>query len=73
MRWYNSSELNPLLKLLDKLSLKFQPYLMGSEDYMFLESIKHVTKQHKNSKLIIVEDSGHVVMLTNLKSLIFQD
>ena len=34
---------------------------MGSEDYMFLESIKHVTKEHKNSKLIIVEDSGHVV------------
>ena len=27
---------------------------MGSEDYMFLESIKHVTREHKNSKLIVV-------------------
>jgi pimeloyl-ACP methyl ester carboxylesterase len=34
---------------------------MGSEDYMFLESIKHVTKEHKNSKLIVVPDCGHVV------------
>ena len=63
MRWYKlTSELNPLLKLFRQVELKIPTlYLMGSEDYMFLESIKHVAKEHKNSKLIIVEDSGHVV------------
>ena len=63
MRWYKlTSELNPLLKLFRQVELKIPTlYLMGSEDYMFLESIKHVTKEHKNSKLIIVPDCGHVV------------
>jgi len=63
MRWYKlTSELNPLLKLFRQVELKIPTlYLMGSEDYMFLESIKHVTKEHKNSKLIVVPDCGHVV------------
>ena len=63
MRWYKlTSELNPLLKLFRQVELKIPTlYLMGSEDYMFLESIKHVTKEHKNSKLIIIPDCGHVV------------
>ncbi|MDB2567557.1 alpha/beta hydrolase, partial [Flavobacteriaceae bacterium] len=63
MRWYKlTSELNPLLKLFRQVELKIPTlYLMGSEDYMFLESIKHITKEHKNSKLIVVPDCGHVV------------
>ena len=34
---------------------------MGAEDYMFLESIKVLTKEHKSSKLLVVPNCGHVV------------
>jgi pimeloyl-ACP methyl ester carboxylesterase len=63
MRWYKlTSELNPLLKLFRQVELKIPTlYLMGSQDYMFLESVKHVTKEHTSSELIIVPDCGHVV------------
>ena len=44
----------------DRLSIPTL-YVMGAEDYMFLESIKVLTKEHKNSKLLVVPDCGHVV------------
>jgi pimeloyl-ACP methyl ester carboxylesterase len=34
---------------------------MGAEDYMFLESIKILTKEHRNSKLLVIPNCGHVV------------
>lgn len=35
-------------------------YIMGEEDYMFLEPVKRLVKCLPSSKLIILEDSGHV-------------
>ena len=69
MRWYKlTSELNPLLKLFRQVELKIPTlYLMGSQDYMFLESVKHVNKEHNNSELIIVPDCGHVVNIDRPK------
>ena len=34
---------------------------MGSQDYMFLEPIKLITKEHKSAELLVVPDCGHVV------------
>ena len=57
-----TSEINPLLKLFRQVELSIPTlYVMGSEDYMFLESIKVLTKEHKEAKLLVVPDCGHVV------------
>ena len=34
---------------------------MGDQDYMFLPSVKELVKNHKNSKLFVIPDCGHVV------------
>jgi pimeloyl-ACP methyl ester carboxylesterase len=63
MRWYKlTSDLNPLLKLFRQIDIKTPTlYLMGREDYMFLPSIKQISKSQKLSQLSVVENSGHVV------------
>ena len=63
MRWYKlTSDLNPLLKLFRQIDIKIPTlYLMGKEDYMFLPSIKQISKSQKLSQLSVVENSGHVV------------
>ena len=63
MRWYKlTSDLNPLLKLFRQIDIKIPTlYLMGREDYMFLPSIKQISKSQRLSQLSVVENSGHVV------------
>ena len=63
MRWYKlTADLNPLLRLFRQADIKIPTlYLMGSEDYMFLPSIKKISKSHKSAKLSVVQNSGHVV------------
>ena len=63
MRWYRlTAELNPLLRLFRQVEIKTPTlYLMGSEDYMFLPSVKKISKAHKQAKLSVIENSGHVV------------
>ena len=63
MRWYKlTADLNPLLRLFRQVDIKIPTlYLMGSEDYMFLPSIKKISKSHKSAKLSVVQNSGHVV------------
>ena len=63
VRWFKlTSQVNPLLKLFRQVELSIPTlYVMGSEDYMFLESIKILSKEHKNSKLLVVPNCGHVV------------
>jgi pimeloyl-ACP methyl ester carboxylesterase len=63
IRWFKlTSEINPLLKFFRQVELSIPTlYVMGSEDYMFLESIKVLTKEHKEAKLLVVPDCGHVV------------
>jgi pimeloyl-ACP methyl ester carboxylesterase len=34
---------------------------MGSEDYMFLPSVEKISKTHKQAKLSVIKNSGHVV------------
>ena len=35
-------------------------YIMGEEDYVFLEPVKRLVKQFRNTELSILENSGHV-------------
>ncbi len=62
-RWFGlAAQVNPLLRYF-RIHDSGIPtlYIMGSEDYMFLPSISKLVKNHKSSKLFIVEDCGHVV------------
>ncbi len=63
IRWYNlTSSLTDLLKLHRSTNVsKPTLYLMGSEDHMFLDSIKKVVLKHSASCLQILQNSGHVV------------
>ena len=69
LRWFKlTAEVNPLLRLFRQIELPIPTlYVMGSEDYMFLESIKILTKKHRNSKLHIIPKCGHVVNVENPK------
>lgn len=62
-RWFTlAAEVNPLLKF-----FRSQPtmiptlYVMGSEDHMFLPSIKQLVKDHKEALLHVIPKCGHVV------------
>ena len=77
-RWFTLvPQINPLLKFLrNKESAHPILYIMGSEDYMFLNEISKLVKKQPSSKLIIVPACGHVVNiekpnLFNQKSLEF--
>ncbi len=62
-RWFTLiAEVNPLLSLF-RIKDSGIPtlYIMGSEDHMFLPSIKKLVKGHKNSELFVIPDCGHVV------------
>ena len=34
---------------------------MGRQDYMFLRFVKKIVKYHKSSRLVTLQNSGHVV------------
>jgi pimeloyl-ACP methyl ester carboxylesterase len=62
-RWFSLiSEINPLLSFF-RLKETSVPslYVMGSEDHMFLPSIKKLVKAHKQTQLQIIPNCGHVV------------
>ncbi len=64
IKWFKlTAEINPLLKYFRQIELNIPTlYVMGSEDYMFLPSIKEVVKKHYNSsKLNVIDNCGHVV------------
>lgn len=63
IRWFKlTSEVNPLLRYFRAKDTKIPTlYVMGEEDYLFLPSIKKIVSQHEFSKLLIVENTGHVV------------
>ena len=78
IRWFRlTTELKPLLKMFRQIEVKIPTlYLMGSEDYMFLPSIKKIVERHQKSQLEIIPNCGHVVNIEqpqqfNLKSLNF--
>ncbi|NVJ88441.1 MAG: alpha/beta hydrolase [Flavobacteriaceae bacterium] len=63
IRWFKlTSEINPLLRFLRTKDIKIPTlYIMGSEDHLFLPSIKDIVSQHVKSTLYVVEKCGHVV------------
>ena len=62
-RWFTLiSEVNPLLKFFRFKDPSIPTlYIMGSEDHMFLPSVKMIVNDHESAQLQVVEDCGHVV------------
>ena len=63
IRWFKlTTEINPLLRFFRTKDIKIPTlYLMGSEDHLFLPSIKNIVTKHLTSSLFVVDDCGHVV------------
>lgn len=62
-RWFKlTSEINPLLRFFRDNDIKIPTlYMMGSEDHLFLPSIKKLAQLHTHSQVFVVDDCGHVV------------
>lgn len=63
IRWFKlTKDINPLLRYFKQRDLSIPTlYIMGEEDVMFLESVKNIVKDHKQSFLKVIEACGHVV------------
>ncbi len=64
IKWFKlTAEINPILKWFRQVELQVPTlYVMGNEDYMFLPSVIKVVESHyKSSKLLVIENCGHVV------------
>mgnify|MGYP003386052599 CR=1 FL=1 len=63
LRWFKlTSEINPLLRFFRTKDIQIPTlYVMGSEDHLFLPSIKNIVSKHSTSSLFVVENCGHVV------------
>lgn len=63
IRWFKlTSEINPLLRFFRTKDVRIPTlYVMGSEDHLFLPSIKDIVSRHVTSKLFVVDNCGHVV------------
>ncbi|SNS58752.1 Tat proofreading chaperone TorD [Belliella buryatensis] len=63
IRWFKlTKDINPLLRYFKQRDLSIPTlYIMGEEDVMFLESVKNIVKEHKQSFLKVIEACGHVV------------
>jgi pimeloyl-ACP methyl ester carboxylesterase len=63
IRWFKlTSEINPLLRFFRAKDINIPTlYIMGSEDHLFLPSIKKIVDRHIKSTLFVVENCGHVV------------
>tara|TARA_B100000767_G_scaffold246675_1_gene246427 strand:- start:1458 stop:2240 length:783 start_codon:yes stop_codon:yes gene_type:complete len=63
IRWFKlTSEINPLLRFFRAKDIKIPTfYIMGSEDHLFLPSIKNIVAKHVTSYLFVIKNCGHVV------------
>lgn len=64
IKWFKlTAEVNPLLRWFREVELNIPTlYIMGSEDHMFLPTVKKVVEAHrKTADLVIVDNCGHVV------------
>ena len=63
LRWFKlTSEINPLLQFFRTKEIKIPTlYIMGSEDHLFLPSIKNIVSKHVTSTLFVIDNCGHVV------------
>lgn len=72
LRWFRLT--GQLTSLFEKFENRIQIpvlFVMGDQDYLFLEPVKQITKNVKNTFLWIVEECGHVVNVE--KADIFND
>jgi len=62
-RWFTLvAEVNPLLRYFRFNDAKVPTlYIMGSEDHMFLPSIRKIVSTHQSALLHVIENCGHVV------------
>lgn len=62
-RWFTlAADINPLLKIFRMKDTGIPTlYIMGSEDHMFLPSIRKLVKDHRMALLHIIPNCGHVV------------
>lgn len=68
IKWFQlTAEINPILRKFRATELKTPTlYIMGSQDYMFLPSIKKIViNHHLSSKLVEIDHCGHVVNVEN--------
>lgn len=63
IRWFRlTKDINPLLRYFKETDLGIPTlYVMGDQDIMFLEPVKKIIKEHKNSVLSVLKKCGHVV------------
>ena len=64
LKWFKmTADINPLLQWFRQVEINIPTYyIMGSEDHMFLPTIKQLAREHyKSAELFIVENCGHVV------------
>jgi pimeloyl-ACP methyl ester carboxylesterase len=73
IRWFKlASEVNKILRYFRTTDISIPTlYVMGAEDYLFLPSIKKISAQHNYSKLVVIQNCGHVVNVDQAK--IFND
>lgn len=62
-RWFTlAAEVNPLLKFFRSQPTNIPTlYIMGSEDHMFLPSIRKIVQAHQEALLHVIPNCGHVV------------
>lgn len=61
-RWYTlTTEVNPLHRYFKDKELPIPTlYLMGDKDYMFIHPVKEMVAEHESSRLLEIENCGHV-------------
>jgi pimeloyl-ACP methyl ester carboxylesterase len=62
-RWFTlTSQVKPILKSFRRNETRVPTlYIMGSQDHMFLQSIKKLVSYHRNANLHVIANCGHVV------------
>lgn len=67
IRWFKlAMDVNPLMKYFKEKEIDIPIlYIMGNEDHMFLDPVKEIVKQHKNSLLHTIHQCGHVCNVEN--------
>lgn len=63
IRWFKlTSEINPLLKFFRQKAIDIPSlYMMGEQDYLFLPAVRKISETHKEAKLFVLKNCGHVV------------
>lgn len=63
IRWFKlTAEINPLLRFFRAKDIKIPTlYVMGSEDHLFLPSIKNIVSKQVTASLFVIDNCGHVV------------